>query len=146
MLKIKNQLVVVLLLFLVTLEVPASSQINKLFATSTKLLFRNDIRCDAQGNCVNYTDYMHLVERTVKSNWVLGFVDYSSRSYEVVVFFKIKNDGTVYDIKVLKSSKSRFKDRAAIKAIKRSSPFPPLPEGALEFVKIEFTFTYNVLT
>jgi protein TonB len=56
--------------------------------------------------------------------WSTGF-----GQLKTVLYFKIKRDGTISEIKVKKSSGDRYFDQQSVRAIELSSPFPPLPEG-----------------
>ena len=63
----------------------------------------------------------------------------------MILKYEIKKDGTLGDYDVIKSSGDKNVDKAAIKALKKSSPFEPLPEGFTgDKVDVQFTFDYNV--
>ena len=89
-----------------------------------------------------FKGYMRRMQMKIKSNWEPPEQDTSKR---VVVFYTIKKNGKLGSYKVLKTSGSRALDRAAIKALKKSEPFEPLPEGfTKDYVEVQFTFDYNV--
>ena len=64
-----------------------------------------------------------------------------------VCVFKINKQGELLALKILQSSNDEEADKAALKAVRITSPFKPLPE---QFegrnIDIEFTFDYNVLS
>jgi TonB family protein len=71
------------------------------------------------------------------------------KSAKAVIFFIIEKNGKVssQSIKINKSSGETEFDQRAIKAIKESSPFPPLPKGYIENTKentlgVYFEFKY----
>ena len=45
----------------------------------------------------------------------------------VVIYFRIKRDGTIVEPQIYESSRNQAVDLLASGAIKRSEPFPPLP-------------------
>lgn len=89
-----------------------------------------------------FKGYMRRMQMKIKSNWEPPEQETSKR---VVVFYTIKKNGKLGSYKVLKTSGSRTLDRAAIRALKKSAPFEPLPEGfTKDYVEVQFTFDYNV--
>ena len=95
----------------------------------------------------NYNDdvmtYMRNIQKTIKAKWA---PPKSEESYSVKVLYKIKKDGTIFDIKIGNSSGNEECDKAAIKAIKDVKKLPPLPSQLKKhpYVSINFTFDYNV--
>ncbi|HSG28009.1 MAG TPA: energy transducer TonB [Candidatus Krumholzibacterium sp.] len=87
-----------------------------------------------------FSYYLSAIERKVSNNW---FSSQSGRGegYSCVVYFRLEKDGRVGDIRVETSSGNEFFDRSAQRAIRASSPFPPLPKAFTEpWLGIHFTF------
>lgn len=76
-------------------------------------------------------------------NWDPPKGEHSKR---VVLLFKIAKDGRLLNVSVHNSSGTPEADQAAIRAVKLTAPFKPLPaEFRGQSVDIQFTFDYNVL-
>ena len=103
----------------------------------------NKNRIDVGGQ-INRESYLGNLEYNIKHNWA---PPKSKSTKKIVTRFTILKDGTLSDIKVIKSSRVPLIDLSAIEAIKKSSPYQPLPEKFEgESLPIEFTFDYNILT
>jgi TonB family protein len=75
-----------------------------------------------------YTYYLQIITDRVSHNWFTSLVDPGvSGSFQTVIFFKINKDGQVSDIKIEESSGLTPLDLSALRAVKASAPFPPLP-------------------
>jgi hypothetical protein len=70
-----------------------------------------------------FTYYLRQVTGRIEENWVRP----QQNLGRVVVYFRIKRDGTIVEPQVYESSRSQAVDMLASGAIKRSEPFPPLP-------------------
>lgn len=97
-----------------------------------------------KNNSINFEPFMKKLQKKIKNNW---YPPKGSSNKIVIVFFSITKDGNLDgDIKIIKSSADREADNAAIKAIKNSLPFEPLPENFEDDkVDIQFTFDYKIL-
>jgi protein TonB len=86
--------------------------------------------------------YLRLVQKKVGESWSppsLSFMENGAE--EVVVRFVIGRRGAVSSVRVEKSSGSEYYDQAALRAVYRSSPLPPLPEGfEEESLTVHFSF------
>ncbi len=90
----------------------------------------------------DFGPYMRDLQRKIKRNWEPPKGNESKR---VVVLFKVSKDGRLLSSKILKSSGNERSDDAALKAVKLTAPFGPLPAGFNgNIVDIQFTFDYNV--
>lgn len=89
-----------------------------------------------------YGPYMTDLERRIKRAW---FPPKSGKSNHTKVEFRVKTDGTIAGVHILKSSTSASADKAALKAVTLVSPVRPLPAGAPDEVYVQFTFDYNVI-
>jgi TonB family protein len=70
-----------------------------------------------------FTYYLRQVTGRIEENWVRP----QQHLGRVVVYFRIKRDGTILEPQVQESSRNQAVDLLASGAIKRSEPFPPLP-------------------
>jgi len=79
--------------------------------------------------------YSNNVRMKIKANWKY---QYSTRGMSTTVKFTILRSGVVKQVKFEKESENSSYNQAAERAIKNSSPFPPLPEdypkSSAEFV------------
>jgi outer membrane biosynthesis protein TonB len=73
-----------------------------------------------------YSYYLRQVTGRIEENWVRP----QQNLGRVVIYFRIKRDGTIVEPHIYESSRNQAVDLLASGAIKRSEPFPPLP---LEF-------------
>ncbi|MGV8057192.1 MAG: energy transducer TonB [Smithellaceae bacterium] len=74
-------------------------------------------------------DYANFVSSRVHNNWSIPPELKPRGNIETVIEIKIMRDGTLAYAGFEKRSGNRFYDDSAMKAVKKSSPFPPLPEG-----------------
>jgi TonB family protein len=70
--------------------------------------------------------YLLAVRNKVNQNWAQPGVD---RRLKTTVFFRIARDGSVRDPRVELPSGVSLYDQAALRAVRLSSPFMPLPDG-----------------
>jgi TonB family protein len=89
---------------------------------------------------VDFGPYMATMQRTVKRHW---FPPRGNESKRVIVFWKVKYDGTISGVKLDKTSGVAAADAAALKAVRTVGKLRPLPSGAPDSVDIQFTFDYN---
>lgn len=71
--------------------------------------------------------YYALIWSRIKSQWALPRGILQSANLEAVIDVKLLRDGTVTRLAVEKSSGNRYFDESALKAVRKASPFPPLP-------------------
>lgn len=74
--------------------------------------------------------YLDIVQHKVKNNWqepskILA----SYKELANMVSFRLHKDGSVTDIMLKEHSQNNLLDSSALKAVKDSAPFPPLPEN-----------------
>jgi outer membrane biosynthesis protein TonB len=70
-----------------------------------------------------FTYYLRQVTGRIEENWVRP----QQSLGRVVIYFRIKRDGTIVEPQIYESSRNQAVDLLASGAIKRSEPFPPLP-------------------
>jgi colicin import membrane protein len=73
--------------------------------------------------------YQMEVESLVKSNWHYPAAMESRRDLEAIVVLAVKRDGTIQSTRFDKRSTDALFDESVEKAIERSNPLPPFPEG-----------------
>ena len=76
-----------------------------------------------------YNLYLSEVKRKIDPLWELPHeIAIRLESGEVLVGFTIRRDGTVKDVRVLKTSGWKSFDKVVVAAIEKASPFGPLPD------------------
>jgi TonB family protein len=92
-----------------------------------------------------FTYYLRALKRKIDANWdpvVYGIPAGETRT--VVVAFRILRDGTVQQPVIERSSGVSFFDQAALRAVVRSAPLPPLPEDFQdEYLEIGLGFHFQ---
>jgi periplasmic protein TonB len=78
-----------------------------------------------EGGDFPYTIYIQSMHRRIGSNWFRQ----GGTGTPTVVYFRILRDGTIAEAKVESSSGNATFDRAALSAVRSSSPLNPLPFG-----------------
>jgi colicin import membrane protein len=75
--------------------------------------------------------YQLAVEEQIKSNWSypVALMDAKKKGMEAIVLVTVRYDGTVIRSSIKKRSASPIFDESVMKAIERSDPLPPFPEG-----------------
>lgn len=103
------------------------------------------ILSDTQG--VDFGPYLARVVYVVRHNWY-AVIPESARLGQkgrVAVIFEILKDGSVPELRLVRSSGSDALDRAAVAGIHASAPFPPLPsEFTGNHLVLQFIFLYNL--
>ena len=91
--------------------------------------------------------YKTEVESKIKSNWAypagLANLD-KRRDLEAIVVLRVMRDGTISEVSFKKRSGDAIFDESVEKAIERSNPLPPFPEGFLkssEEIEINFNLS-----
>jgi colicin import membrane protein len=73
--------------------------------------------------------YQMEVESLIKSNWHYPAAMEDRRDLEAIVVLSVKSDGTILKSRFDKRSTDALFDESVEKAIERSNPLPPFPEG-----------------
>lgn len=93
--------------------------------------------------------YKTEVESKIKSNWAYpaGLASPNERGeLEAIVVLRVMRDGTISHISFKKRSGDAMFDESVAKAIERSNPLPPFPEGFLKSSEeIEINFNLREL-
>jgi TolA protein len=87
-----------------------------------------------------FSYFLSAIERKVSGNWFSALTE-NATALSCVVYFRLTRDGAVEDVRVETTSGNSYFDRAAVRAVKSSAPFPPLPKAFPdEYLGIHFTF------
>lgn len=93
--------------------------------------------------------YKVEVESRIKSNWAYpaAFMDPNKqKNLEALVVIRVNRDGGIVDSKLEKPSGNARFDESVKRAIDRSNPLPPFPEGFLKtYEEIEINFNLREL-
>ena len=93
-----------------------------------------------EGDKFPFSYYLSAIERKVSQNWFSG-VSSESVGHSCGVYFRVRKDGRIEDLRSERSSGHSYFDRSATRAIRSAAPFPPLPRAfSDEFLGIHFTF------
>ncbi|MBN1164874.1 MAG: TonB family protein [Candidatus Krumholzibacteriota bacterium] len=87
-----------------------------------------------------YSYYLAAIERKVSQNWFSSSSGPGER-FSCTVYFKLSKAGRVSELRIEESSGNAYFDRHALRAIRSSDPFPPLPRAFSDsWLGIHFTF------
>lgn len=85
--------------------------------------------------------YLKELNRKIKRAWNPP----RGLPHSAEIQFRIRRDGRLLQVRLLKSSGDAAVDMAAMEAVSRSAPFPALPgEYELEFLDVRYSFNYSV--
>lgn len=89
---------------------------------------------------MDFIIYKNRMEDTIKRNWVWPG-QRSNRKLGVTVRWSVKDNGEIIGLKIVQPSGDPAYDDSVVRAVKKSSPLPPVPEGlAKDFAEVEYTF------
>jgi len=90
--------------------------------------------------------YKGGVASQIKGNWKYPADMQNLKDLEATVLLKVKEDGTILESKFIKKSRDSIFDQSVSKAIEKSNPLPPFPEGRrISYDEIEITFNLKDL-
>lgn len=93
-----------------------------------------------EGQRFPFSYYLAAIERKVSQNWYSG-VSSGVEGFTCLVFFRLRRDGRIDDVRVEQSSGNTYFDRSAMRAVRSAEPFPPLPRAFTDnYLGIHFTF------
>ncbi len=103
---------------------------------------RNNSYCawlqeEKQPESTAFVEYQKELERRIKEHWT---APYGEGVGPPVVVFTIDKDGSISHLEMLHTSESMPIDQAALRAVSKSAPFPPLPPETSFEVQVEYTF------
>ncbi|MFC1849944.1 energy transducer TonB [candidate division CSSED10-310 bacterium] len=74
--------------------------------------------------------YLQIVRDKIARNWIPPFgVVVPGESKTLMIYFKIAQNGTLFETEIEESSGNSLLDQSATRAVLVSNPFPPLPFG-----------------
>ena len=89
---------------------------------------------------IDFIIYKNRMEDTIKRNWVWPG-QRSNRKLGVTVRWSVKDNGEIVGLKIVQPSGDPAYDDSVVRAVRKSSPLPPVPEGlAKDFAEVEYTF------
>jgi TonB family protein len=87
---------------------------------------------------MDYVIYQNRMLSTIKNNWVWAG---PRRNIKVVVQFNIKDNGEIVGLKIVQPSGNSSYDESVLRAVRKSSPLPPLAESIRNgFSDVELAF------
>lgn len=90
--------------------------------------------------------YQMEVEERIKSSWSYPVALKGKKDLEAIVVVTVKRDGTILRTEMKKASSDPIFDQSVLRAIKRSDPLPPFPEGYIKsYDEIEIKFNLKDL-
>jgi TolA protein len=78
------------------------------------------------------SEYIAIISSRIKGNWTLPPALMPKENVETIIDVKISRNGVLEYIGFEKNSGNRYFDDSALKAIKKSSPFPSFPSFIIE--------------
>jgi colicin import membrane protein len=90
--------------------------------------------------------YKSEVTSRIKDNWTYAVTTASRKDLEATVTLKVKEDGTILESAFKKKSGDSIFDQSVLKAVEKSNPLPPFPEGYRKsYEEFEINFTLREL-
>ncbi len=92
----------------------------------------------------DFSGYMVNLQKKIYSRWesIKGGYNESKRT---ILIFQIRKDGSLKSCSVYQSSGDKDFDNLAVKAVKDSAPFAPLPQSfSGKFINVRFSFDYEI--
>lgn len=122
--------------------------ISKIQAREEGAAERGSVRGNAEIG-ITIRMYQMAVEEQIKSNWSYPVALISPKKLkdlEAIVVVKVKEDGTIMKSWFKERSSNSIFDGSVLKAIERSDPLPPFPEGYRKsYDEIEIRFNLSEL-
>ncbi len=92
--------------------------------------------------------YKLKIENKIKNNWIYPavLVNPKGKNLEAIVILRVKKDGKIIKFWFKKKSNDIIFNNSVVKAIERSNPLPPFPEGyQRRYEEIEIRFNLSEL-
>ena len=106
--------------------------IDKAISDLEKKAGKSDDRDSSGGwsvNGVTIRIYQMEIETRIKGNWSFPVEVLNRKDIEATVIIKVSQDGTILNYRFKDSSSDAKFDESVLKAIEKSDPLPPFPEG-----------------
>ncbi len=118
---------------------------SSLYPTELQLRQARALCPEAEDRKREQSSYLGGVKMRIKSAW--EYPEGISGSHEVNLIFVLNREGRLVRVQGVESTNSKLESNLIV-AMKKASPFPPLPEGlrylAGEEIRFKFTFNINV--
>ena len=86
-------------------------------------------------------EYIGFINSRIQGNWTLPQALRPKDNVETIIEVKILGNGVVERLNFEKRSGNRYVDDSAMKAVQKSMPFPPFPEGMMDnYIEIGIRF------
>ena len=86
-------------------------------------------------------EYYGFIQSKVKGNWILPPSLRPKDNVVTIIEVKILRNGSIERLNFEKRSGNRYVDDSAMKAVQKSIPFPPFPEGMMDnYIEIGIRF------
>ena len=87
------------------------------------------------------SEYTGFIKSRIKSNWTLPQTLRPKDNVETIIEVRILRNGVIERINFEKRSGNRYVDDSAMKAVQKSLPFPPFPDGMIDnYIEIGVRF------
>jgi colicin import membrane protein len=73
--------------------------------------------------------YYEAIWSRIKAEWALPRGILPSKNLEAIVDVTVSRSGSVASLSIERSSGNRYFDQSALRAIRKASPFPPIPDS-----------------
>ena len=98
------------------------------------------------GGGIGMRIYQAEVEERIKSNWSYPVALQTKEELEAIVVLMVKREGKISNMEMQKRSGNTIFDQSVLRAIERSDPLPPFPEGYMRsYDEIEIRFNLKEL-
>ncbi len=98
---------------------------------------------DASSDGIIIRLYQARVESWIKSNWSYPVAVSSRKRLEAIINLKVKQNGTIVESLFTRRSGDNIFDQSVMKAVEKSNPLPPFPEGYRKTYE-EFEINFNL--
>lgn len=85
--------------------------------------------------------YGDRVKETISRNWVFSEA-IKAQGLETRLMVVINRDGSIVDLRIVKTSGNAIFDESALRAVRKSAPLPPLPQ-VISYPKVEIGIRFS---
>jgi len=96
---------------------------------------------DAELNARMYA-YYRVIWARIKKNWTMSPGLLPRENIGAIIHVRVLRNGTVEGVSFEKRSGNNYFDESALRAVRKASPFPPLPEG-MEDKEVEMGIRFH---
>lgn len=111
-------------------------------ASKPKTVAKPATKIQVSGDETGLSRYLAIVQARISEQWVAPPVDAESRSYLVVIRFRLHRSGRISDVAVERESGNGYYDDAGKRAVVSAGQLPPFPAYVTEeMLETHFSFT-----